>query len=171
VEAPTPSLRGQRVTLRPATADDRATLLAIFTSPGVPEWWRVTTEEQCRALLDDADVSTLVVELDGTAVGLIQFGEESDPEYRHASIDIAIHGDRHHQGLGTDALRTLARHLLTARGHHRITIDPAAANTAAIGCYTKVGFRPVGILRRYERGLDGTFHDGLLMDLLAGELT
>jgi aminoglycoside 6'-N-acetyltransferase len=25
-------------------------------------------------------------------------------------------------------------------------------------------------MRRYERGADGRFHDGLLMDLLAGEL-
>ena len=42
--------------------------------------------------------------------------------------------------------------------------------SAAIRCYAKVGFRPVGVLRRYERGLDGTWHDGLLMDLLADEL-
>jgi aminoglycoside 6'-N-acetyltransferase len=34
-----------------------------------------------------------------------------------------------------------------------------------------VGFRPVGIMRQYERGTDGTFHDGLLMDLLRDELT
>jgi RimJ/RimL family protein N-acetyltransferase len=33
------------------------------------------------------------------------------------------------------------------------------------------GFRPVGILRRYERDADGVgWHDGLLMDLLAEEL-
>jgi aminoglycoside 6'-N-acetyltransferase len=28
----------------------------------------------------------------------------------------------------------------------------------------------VGIMRQYERGPDGTWHDGLLMDLLADEL-
>lgn len=49
-------------------------------------------------------------------------------------------------------------------------IDPAADNTAAIRCYRKVGFRPVGIMRRYERGKDGTWHDNLLMELLADEL-
>src|SRR3954453_3388267 len=37
--------------------------------------------------------------------------------------------------------------------------------------YEKVGFKPVGVMRLYERGKDGTYHDGLLMDLLAGELT
>jgi aminoglycoside 6'-N-acetyltransferase len=29
----------------------------------------------------------------------------------------------------------------------------------------------VGIMRLYERGPDGTWHDGLLMDLLRDELT
>ncbi len=55
--------------------------------------------------------------------------------------------------------------------HHRITIDPAAANEPAIRCYAKAGFRPVGVMRQYERGGDGRFHDGLLMDLLRDELT
>ena len=47
---------------------------------------------------------------------------------------------------------------------------PPRDNEAAIRAYTKVGFRPVGITRRSERGPDGTWHDGLLMDLLADEL-
>jgi aminoglycoside 6'-N-acetyltransferase len=47
-----------------------------------------------------------------------------------------------------------------------LTIDPSAANERAIRAYGAVGFRPVGIMRRYERGPDGEFHDGLLMDLL-----
>jgi hypothetical protein len=70
-----------------------------------------------------------------------------------------------------EAVRLLARFLFEQRGHHRITIDPAAANEPAIRCYAKVGFRPVGVMRQYERGPDGTFHDGLLMDLLRDELT
>ena len=47
-----------------------------------------------------------------------------------------------------------------------LTIDPAAHNEAAIRAYERVGFVPVGIMRRYERGPDGTWHDGLLMDML-----
>jgi RimJ/RimL family protein N-acetyltransferase len=46
----------------------------------------------------------------------------------------------------------------------------AADNRAAIACYTKVELRPVGIRRLSERGTDGSWHDALLMDLLAGEL-
>ncbi|HEX3733140.1 MAG TPA: GNAT family protein [Mycobacteriales bacterium] len=56
------------------------------------------------------------------------------------------------------------------RGHHRLTIDPAADNGAAIGMYRRLGFRPVGVLRQYERPPNGEWHDGLLMDLLAAEL-
>ncbi len=50
-------------------------------------------------------------------------------------------------------------------------IDPALANERAIRAYAAVGFRRVGILRRYERGPDGVWEDGLLMDLLAEELS
>ncbi len=40
----------------------------------------------------------------------------------------------------------------------------------AIRAYEKVGFRPVGIMRRYEPDVGGRgWHDGLLMELLAGD--
>ena len=65
----------------------------------------------------------------------------------------------------------VARWLIGERGHHRLIIDPAAANTRAIRTYPSLGFKPVGVLRRYEQGPDGTWHDGLLMDLLAEELS
>ena len=75
------------------------------------------------------------------------------------------------RGLGSDAVRTVARWLLDVRGHHRLTIDPAASNERAIRACSRVGFRPVGVMRNYERARDRTWHDGLLMDLLAGELS
>jgi aminoglycoside 6'-N-acetyltransferase len=101
---------------------------------------------------------------------MVQYGEEADPDYRHASIDIFIAPAVHGRGLGRDAVATLARHLMAERGHHRLVIDPAADNEAAIRCYAAVGFRPVGIMRQYERDASGEWHDGLLMDLLDGEL-
>ena len=112
-----------------------------------------------------------VVEVDGDVIGAIQYGEEADPMYRHASIDIFLTTARHRQGLGSDAIRTLAAYLFDERGHHRLTIDPAADNLAAIAAYESVGFRHVGIMRDYERGPDGTWHDGALMDMLAGEIS
>ena len=65
----------------------------------------------------------------------------------------------------------LARYLIDERGHHRLVIDPAVENERAIHAYEKVGFKRVGVLRRYEKDADGEWRDGLLMDLLAEELT
>lgn len=112
-----------------------------------------------------------VIEHDGVVVGSIQVEEELEPDYRFASIDLFLTTEAQGRGLGPDAIRTVARHLLDVRGHHRVTIDPAVANQRAIRAYTKVGFRPVGVMRAYERSADGTWHDNLLMDLLVGELT
>jgi aminoglycoside 6'-N-acetyltransferase len=65
----------------------------------------------------------------------------------------------------------LARHLVHERGHHRLVIDPAAENVRAIRCYERVGFRRIGVQRKSELAGDGTWRDGLLMDMLAEELT
>jgi aminoglycoside 6'-N-acetyltransferase len=74
------------------------------------------------------------------------------------------------QGAGVEAVGLLARYLFEHRGHHRITIDPAAANRRAIRCYQKAGLQPVGVMRQYERNSDGQFHDSLLMDLIRDDL-
>jgi aminoglycoside 6'-N-acetyltransferase len=161
-------LTGPRVTLRSTTPDDAATLTPIRNEPEVLRWWSHLEPGEMGEFL--ADEHSLVIEIDGEVVGAVQYGEEEDPMYRHANIDIYLTASRHGQGLGSEAVRVLARHLIEERGHHRLTIDPAAANRAAIRAYEKVGFRPVGVMRSYERGPDGTFHDGLLMELLAGEL-
>jgi len=85
-------------------------------------------------------------------------------------MDIVLASAFQGRGLGPEALRLVARWLLDERGHHRLTIAPAAANERAIGVYSLIGFKPVGIMREYELGGDGVWRDGLLMDLLAHEL-
>ncbi|RLP85925.1 N-acetyltransferase [Micromonospora sp. BL4] len=165
-------LRGRAVTLRPAMVADVPALAAIRAHPEVRRWWRGGDDlaESVRADLADDELTLYAIEHDGRVIGAIQFYTEPDPDYRHASLDIFLDPAVRGAGLGVDAIRTLARHLIEEYGHHRFTIDPAAANSAAIRAYAKVGFRPVGVLRRYERGADGRWHDGLLMDLLADDL-
>ncbi|HUH06742.1 MAG TPA: GNAT family protein [Egibacteraceae bacterium] len=164
------AIRGDVAALRPATVDDAPRLCEILTSPETRDWWHGYDVERCRSDLARPHVRGFMIEVDGADAGFIQYSEEDDPDYRHATIDIALHADWHGRGIGTDAVRALARHLLNDLGHHRLTIDPALANKRAIRCYEKVGFRQVGVLRRYERGPDGIWHDSLLMDLLAEEL-
>ena len=164
-------LRGERVLLRPLTRDDVPAVAAIQAQPAVAERWGRVDEATLEAKAAGTDECTaFAIELDGEVVGLIQYHEEDDPMYRHAGIDLFVSEHLHGQGLGTDAVRTMALHLVRDRGHHRLVIDPAADNVAAIRAYERVGFRPVGVMRRYERLPDGEWHDGLLMDLLADEL-
>jgi aminoglycoside 6'-N-acetyltransferase len=162
-----PTLRGHRVVLRPVAQPERARLRDILAEPDVARWWALSASTT-EASGDDAEVE-LAIELDEEVVGAIQYAEEDDPDYRHAGVDIYLTTAVHGRGVGPDAIRTLARYLFDVRGHHRLTIDPAAANARAIAAYAKVGFRPVGIMRLYERGPDGTWHDGLLMELLREE--
>jgi len=165
------TLRGERVTLRPITVADIPRLAEIAAEPEVAHWWLGLTEDALREKArPEEDAMVLVIEEGGEVVGLVEAGEENEPDYRHASIDIFVTAARRGQGLGADAIRTLARHLFEARGHHRITIDPAATNERAIRVYESVGFKRVGIMRNYERGVDGEWHDGLLLDLLRDEL-
>jgi aminoglycoside 6'-N-acetyltransferase len=164
-------LTGEAVTLRRVAVGDVGPLTALFAVPEVARWWPGENEVRLRARLEDDDEGVgLVIELDGRLIGFLQYFEEDDPDYRHASIDITIHPDWCNRGLGTDAVRTVAHHLFDDLGHHRITIDPTVTNARAIASYRKVGFRDVGVMRRYERANDGTWRDSLLMDLLAEEL-
>lgn len=168
----TAALPGALVSLRPATTDDIPALAAIRATPEVYRRWRGEGDMESAVASDlaDPEAQTFAIEHEGQVIGAIQWSAETEPDYRHAGIDIYLDPAVHGRGFCTDAVRTLARHLIDDHGFHRLTIDPAADNAAAIRCYTKVGFRPVGIMRLYERGADGTWHDGLLMDLLAEEL-
>lgn len=165
-------LYGAKVTLRPAAAGDVPLLAAIRAEPQVFVRWRGADDLDAEITgdLDDPDLHLYAIEYEGDTVGAIQWAAEEEPDYRHASVDVYLDPRVHGLGVGTDAVRTLATHLVDHHAFHRLVIDPAADNAAAIRCYSKVGFRPVGIMRRYERGADGGWHDGLLMDLLAEEL-
>jgi len=156
------------VILRPLAEGDEAELLRIHATPEVVRWWDAPSEGF--PWTDEPEAERWAIEVDGAVAGLIQFWEEQEPRYRHAGIDVFLDPALHGRGLGTEAVRLVVRQLIAGRGHHRITIDPAVANAVAIRAYEKVGFTPVGVMRNYERDVDGEgWHDSLLMELLAGE--
>jgi aminoglycoside 6'-N-acetyltransferase len=158
-------LRGERVVIRPPRSDDAEAILAILLEPSVSRWWGPTSLEDVVESFDFA----LIVEVDGAVAGWMFLEENDDPMYRSVGLDISLTSACQGRGIGPEALRLVIWEC-AAKGHHRFTIDPAAANEHAIKAYAGLGFKPVGVLRDYERDTDGGgWHDGLLMDLLIGE--
>lgn len=161
-----PVLRGERVTLRPAAEADVPALAEILGEPEVACWWGAYDAARVRAELP----GTWIVEVDGATGGWLHAHEERDPDFPSVAFDLFVTTRLRGAGYGREALRVAIRWFADERGHHRFTIDPAVENARAIRAYEAVGFRPVGVLRRYERAPDGRWRDGLLMDLLIEEL-
>jgi len=158
-------LKGELVRLTPLAEGDAEALRAIRSDPRVAEWWDEL--EPDFPLHDEPESTRFTIHHDGEIAGMVQFAEELEPKYRHASIDIFVAPAHQGRGVCTEAIRLVVDYLLSERGHHRITIDPAAENAAAIRCYEKAGFRPVGIMRLAERDADGRgWHDALMMELV-----
>jgi aminoglycoside 6'-N-acetyltransferase len=173
-----PPLAGPGVRLRPVLPEDVPVLTAILAEPAVARWWPGydTARVEEDLLTADAETTVWVIEAwpdpdePPAVVGAIQAWEEPNEEYRHAGIDLFLATAAQGLGFGPAAIRAVALWLIEERGHHRLTIDPAADNEHAVRAYTSLGFRPVGTLRAYQRMPDGTWADGLLMELLAAEL-
>ncbi|MGH2905035.1 MAG: GNAT family N-acetyltransferase [Solirubrobacteraceae bacterium] len=151
--------------LRPLARGDEEELRRIHETPEVVRWWDAPHEG---FPWDEPESTRLTIEVDGAVAGLVQYVEEDEPKYRHAGIDLFLDPALHGRGYGSEAVRRVVRVLIEERGHHRITIDPAVENVAAIRAYEKAGFKPVGVMREAERDADGGgWHDALLMELLA----
>ena len=157
--------------LRPVAEADIPELTAKVNHPDVARWWGSYDEAAMRKEVEDPSISSCwTIVVDGEVAGLLEVTEENDPDYRNVALDIFVAAPLHGQAIGVDAMRTMLRWQFEERGHHRSTIDPAVENERAIRSYERLGFRPVGVLRRAERAPDGRWRDALLMDLLAAEL-
>jgi aminoglycoside 6'-N-acetyltransferase len=161
---PLPVLHGERLTLRPAREEDVDALVAILREPDVLAWWGRYDADRVRREL--AEIPTWAIEVDGVVSGWLHANEEAEPDYPSVAFDVLVCERLRGAGSGREALRTAIRWFAGERGHHRFTIDPSVENERAIRAYEAVGFRRVGVMRRYERGPDGRWRDGLLMELI-----
>ena len=160
-------LRRDIVVLRPVSFDDAARLRAIRVEPSVREWWG---ELEDAFPFEEPETTRFTIWVDDRVAGLVQYGEESEPDYRHAWVDLFVATEFQGRGIGTDAVRTMARHLVEARRHHRITIDPSIENSAAVRSYEKAGFQRVGVMRMAERTPRGGWRDVLFMEQVFPEV-
>ncbi len=145
--------------LRPFRDGDAADLERILAEPEVQRWWPAPDYVADRGW---------VITLDGETAGWLEYHEEDYHWYPSVSFDIFISERLHGRGVGRRALRLGIDHFL-AKGHHRFTLDPNAANERAIRSYRSLGFEPVGVMRAYERRPEGGWDDGLLMELIVPE--
>ncbi len=141
--------------------DDATRLREIHLEPAVVEWWG-TMEDSFP--FDEPESTRFTIWVDGEIAGLIQYGEEPEPMYRHAWIDLFVTTSLHGRGIGGEAVSRVVDLLRDERRHHRITIDPSVENAAAIRAYEKAGFERVGVMKMAERAPDGRWRDALFME-------
>jgi aminoglycoside 6'-N-acetyltransferase len=163
-----PELSGPRVRLVPCAPEHHARLRELHRTPEVRRWWQDPADDWPEP--EEADTIHYTVLQEGEIVGFAQWHAVTDPMFRHAGVDLFLDPAVHGRGLGEETVRVLCEHLIDDHGFHRLAIDPEVENEVAIACYRKLGFRPVGVMRRYSRDRFGVWKDGLLLDLLAEEL-
>jgi aminoglycoside 6'-N-acetyltransferase len=168
-------LDSARARLRAVVPEDLPDLARIRSTSEVARWWQVRTAAQLAGeeaeARGDGDAHWTVW-MGDDRVGFIQGYERTDPDYRHAGIDLYLDPSLHGQHVGREITQRVARHLLTDLGHHRVIIDPTLANEAAVRCYEAVGFQRVGVMREYWFDhVEQRWADALLMDLLSTDLT
>lgn len=158
--------RGARVALEPLDTSHVARLCELHSRPGVTRWWGPVEDG---FPFDEPESQRFAIVAGGEVVGMVQWGDDSCEENRHAYVDIFVGDEFAGRGIGTEAMRAMTRVLIEQHGYHRITLDPAVENAAAIRSYEKAGFRAVGTFRRsYREHESGEWRDELAMELVAG---
>ena len=134
-------LHGRLTTIRPATLDDAERLVGWHRDPEVSRYWddKVFTGEEIVARLRRPQVDSFIVEADGEPAGYIQAWWEEEPPLR-GGLDMFLVPSARGRGLGPDAARALAAHLLQERGWTEVTVDPYAWNEPAIRAWRSAGF-------------------------------
>ena len=98
-----PELPGKHVVLVPVTAEHVQDLRRILHTPEVRlRWGDEAASPQWP--FDDPSATRFAVLLDGAVMGMVQYSEEDEPAYRHASIDVFLDPTVHGRGIGRDAV-------------------------------------------------------------------
>jgi aminoglycoside 6'-N-acetyltransferase len=127
-------IRGRLTALRPADADDVDRLVAWHADPDVARYWdgETFTREEMAERLEREDVEAWIVEEGEEPIGFVQV--------HPAGLDMFLVPGARGRGLGPDAARAMAEHLLRERGRERVTVDPYAWNQGAVRAWERAGF-------------------------------
>lgn len=172
-----PTLRGQRVALRPMTHADAPHLVRWANDPDFAwyQWGRrpgrFADEGAARKWLDvfaEHRGAVFAIEYDGRPVGQANY-RDLQPKGRSAEVGIGI-GEPAlwGRGLGREALGLLVKHLVDDLGVHRVRLSVLAYNDRAISSYKAAGFEVEGIERDGVMTDKGTWADDVKMAYVVG---
>ncbi|HKS78050.1 MAG TPA: GNAT family N-acetyltransferase [Gaiellaceae bacterium] len=127
-------VRGRLTTLRPADANDVERLVAWHSDPEVSRYWdgETFTRAEMAERLAREDVEAWIVEEKDEPVGFLQVHPEG--------LDMFLVPGARGRGIGPDAARAMAEHLVGERGRARVTVDPYAWNEGAVHAWERAGF-------------------------------
>ena len=133
-------VHGEQTTLRPVDEDDVELLLAWHADPDVSRFWddETFTRESMLARLARPDVTPYLVLADGPPIGYLQVWSDAEPG--GGGLDMFLEPSARRRGLGPDAARAMARHLVEKRDWSRVTVDPYLWNVHAVRAWRKAGF-------------------------------
>jgi diamine N-acetyltransferase len=182
-------LQSRRITLRPATLEDRRMIYewlahsdvtaTMLGSPRYPETPIPTWEEFCedyQPYFFDGSAPRLgrsfLIVADADPVGQINYNDISEKDGgKRVELDIWMRASAWcGRGLGPDALNTLCSFLADAYGVREFMVQPSERNGAAIRAYEKAGFHRLNLTpdAAAERWGSRDYHDSVFMVRQAG---
>lgn len=176
-------IRGTRITLRPATKNDRrdiymwlvasdvtASMMGPPTFPDVSiPTWDEFLGDYAPHFFDGSRPHcgcSFIIEVDGEAVGHINY-DGLDTERSIAELDIWMRSQNCcGHGYGTDAMVALMRHLHAAFAVETFIVRPSRRNQRAIRAYEKAGFRPsrLSLADQTSTYGDGDYSDTITLE-------
>ena len=145
-------IKGQTVTLRPATPEDRRSIYEwlILWDELTANHKKMSWDEFCCDYQDfffdgsRADVGRcFVIVVEETPVGQINY-HTLYPHDNHTELDIWMKDEEScGQGFGSEALKILCDYLFKEFGIQEFIIRPSIQNQRAIRAYQKAGFRHI----------------------------
>jgi RimJ/RimL family protein N-acetyltransferase len=156
------------VMLRPAKAGDLGWLERLARDPATASSLAVDAADRLEGQLAAGEL--IVFETDaGERIGAVRATVRNRrsriAELQTLMVDPAVR----RLGLGTAAVRLVARELIQRRSMFRVEAEVYGFNTAALATFAAAGFTREGVRRQaYDR--HGARHDGVLFGLLSTEL-
>ena len=155
---PTPTLRTDRLCLRPFADADAGALFALQSSAHVLRYWDSPPWSEpsrarrfiaaCRQMADDGSGARLAIErdTDGAFIGWCSL-TRWNPEYLSASLTYCLNDTAWGQGYATEAARALLHWAFDTLDLNRVQAETDTRNLASARVLKKLGFVREGTLR------------------------